>query len=67
MIYEIQNDLNIEIDGEYKEKLKKELLDQGLVDNIDYESIMEMKKESIDNKLNPDNIEKFFKDAFSNG
>ena len=63
--YEIQKDLDIEIDGEYKEKLRKELLDQGLVDNIDYKSIMEMKKESIDNKLNPDNIEKFFKDAFS--
>lgn len=62
---EIQNELNIEVDGEYKEKLRRELLDQGLVDNIDYKSILNLTEKSSENKLDPKYIEKFFKEAFS--
>lgn len=65
-VYEIQDELDIEVDGEYKERLRRELLDQGLVDNIDYSTIYNLQEMNKNSRLDPDYIEKFFKRAFSN-
>ncbi|NYB52409.1 MAG: DEAD/DEAH box helicase family protein [Methanobacteriaceae archaeon] len=63
-VVDIQDELDFEVDGEYRERLKKELLDQGLVDNIDYESIFDLSEINAELSLVPEYLEEFFKKAF---
>ncbi|KAF5065581.1 RNA polymerase-associated protein RapA [anaerobic digester metagenome] len=63
-VIDIQDELDFEVDGEYRERLKKELLNQGLVDNIDYESIFDLSEMNAELSLVPEYLEEFFKKAF---
>lgn len=61
---EIEKELNVPLDEEYKKNLIKELLDEGLVDSIDYKSINELSELTQESRLVPEYLEEFFKKAF---
>lgn len=60
----IKNDIDIKIDEDYKEKLLTEVMEEGLVNSIDYKSIDEISERTKELKLVPEYIEEFFKKAF---
>jgi len=62
---EIEKELDIPLDEEYKQTLIKELLDEGLVDSIDYKSIKELSELTQESRLVPEYLEEFFKKAFT--
>ncbi|MDP3622687.1 MAG: helicase-related protein [Methanobacteriaceae archaeon] len=61
----IQNEIDFEVDEEYKEKLLTEVLEQGLASSIDYKSIDDIAESTKELRLVPEYVEEFFKKAFN--
>ncbi|AXV39096.1 helicase-related protein [Methanobacterium sp. BAmetb5] len=61
---DIEKDIDIPLDEDYKNTLIKELVDEGLVDSIDYKSIKELEELTQESRLVPEYLEEFFKKAF---
>jgi len=61
---DIEKEINIPLDEDYKNNLIKELVDEGLVDSIDYKSIKELEELTQESRLVPEYLEEFFKKAF---
>ena len=60
---EIEENINIPLDEDYKTALISELLDEGLVDSIDYKAINELSELTQESKLVPEYLEAFFQKA----
>ena len=59
-VTDIRRELNFEVDEEYKERLRRELFEQGLVDSINYEQIYDMSEKTDEIKLMSDYLREFF-------
>lgn len=62
---DIQEKLDFPVDENYKKKLLDEVMEQGLVNAIDYKSIDEIAERTQELKLVPEYVEEFFKKAFT--
>ena len=57
---EIEEEINIPLDEEYKKALIDELLNEGLVDSIDYKAINDLSELTQESRLVPEYLEAFF-------
>lgn len=62
---EIDEKIDFPVDEKYKQTLLDEVMEQGLVNTIDYKSIDEIAERTKELKLVPEYVEEFFKKAFT--
>jgi len=62
---DIENKFGFKVDEKYKQTLLDEVMEQGLVNTIDYKSIDEIAERTKELKLVPEYVEEFFKKAFT--
>lgn len=62
---DINEKIDFPVDEKYKQTLLDEVMEQGLVNTIDYKSIDEIAERTKELKLVPEYVEEFFKKAFT--